>query len=82
LQKIGRKRQLTAQQELEVCALYARYKRVTQRYERLMKKLGPGVIARRYNVSTSTVIDYARGRHKGRANYGLAARSIAQARAA
>lgn len=74
MKKVGRKPLLTEEQRKNLMNDYARYQRVQARYERLMQKLAPSVLGRKYNVSTSTVIDYARGRHKGEVNYGRAIR--------
>ena len=71
MKKVGRRALLTDEERQQLCEDYARYQRVTRRYQRILKRVAPQVLARRYNISASTVIDYAKGRHKGGANYGL-----------
>lgn len=70
VKKVGRKALLTDEEREQLQADYARFQRVTQRYQRLMRRLSPQALARKYNIAPSTVLDYARGRHKGQPNYG------------
>lgn len=71
MKKVGRKALLTEEERQRLREDYARYQRITRRYQRILKEVAPKALARRYNISTSTVLDYARGRHKGQPNYGL-----------
>jgi len=71
VKKVGRKALLTEEERRQLCEDYARYQRVTRRYQRILQKIAPQALARRYNISPATVLDYARGRHKGGPNYGL-----------
>ena len=71
MKKMGRKARLTDEQRAQLQEDYARYERLTQQYQQQLKDCAPSVLARRYDIATSTVLDYARGRHKGSGNYGL-----------
>jgi len=79
VKKVGRKPLLTEEEKRQLQAEYARYQRVAQRYQRLMAKLSPQSLARKYGISPSTVLDYARGRHKGEPNYGLSGAAVRKA---
>lgn len=73
MKQTGRKALLSEAEREVLRSEFARYERIQQRYKRLMQHLSPQALGRKYNISPSTVADYARGRHKGQANYGLSA---------
>lgn len=74
MKKVGRKALLTAEEREQLRIDYQRYLRIKQRYERLLARVAPSALARKYNVAPSTVIDYGTGRHKGEVGYGLESR--------
>lgn len=76
VKRVGRKALLTEEQRQQLKKDYARYQRVTRRYQSLMKELSPQNLARKYGIAPSTVLDYARGRHKGEPNYGLSGAAL------
>jgi hypothetical protein len=60
------------QEREQLQADYARYQRVTRRYQRMIASISPQALGRRHNIATSTVLDYVRGRHKSEVGGGRA----------